>query len=148
VSYAVAPRHPYALFARVPPFPIALSEEATRVLEREEGVRAHYASPITRACAPTLVEMFERLVGQWMRDTGAVSSITEIALHPSYQRIIGLGPDVVPLILGELSRRPNHWFWALKALTGEDPVPPASRGRIREMTTAWLAWGREQRLLP
>lgn len=148
MSYAVAPRYSDLLFAKVPHFPIALSEDATRVLEREEGVRAHYASPITRACVQTIAGEFERLAGQWIHDTAALSSVTEIALHPSYQRIIGLGPGVISLILGELSRRPNHWFWALKALTGEDPVPPASRGRIREMTAAWLAWGRDQRLLP
>ena len=63
---------------------------------------------------------------------------------PSYQRIIGLGPAVVPLLLRELERAPDHWFWALKAITGADPVPPAARGGIREKVRLWIEWGRQQ----
>jgi hypothetical protein len=64
-------------------------------------------------------------------------------MHPAYQRIIGLGPQVIPLILGELAKQPEQWFWALAALTGEDPVPVADKGRVRAMAGAWLKWGRE-----
>jgi hypothetical protein len=67
-----------------------------------------------------------------------------MALCPSYQRIIGLGPAVLPLLLRELEREPDHWFWALKAIAGEDPVPGASRGKVREMARAWVEWGRQQ----
>lgn len=65
-------------------------------------------------------------------------------MHSAYQQIIGLGPAVVPLLLAELDREPDHWFWALKAITGADPLPPDGRGRVGEMTQAWLRWGREQ----
>ena len=30
---------------------------------------------------------------------------------------------VVPLILAELEHEPDQWFWALEAITDEDPVP-------------------------
>lgn len=63
-------------------------------------------------------------------------------MHPAYQRIIGLGPAVIPLILADLARQPDHWFWALKALTGEDPVSPGDRGKMAAMSEAWLRWGR------
>jgi hypothetical protein len=63
---------------------------------------------------------------------------------PSYQRIIGLGPAVLPFLLRELEREPDHWFWALKAITGADPVPPSSRGKVREMARFWIEWGRQQ----
>jgi hypothetical protein len=65
-------------------------------------------------------------------------------MHPAYQQIIGIGPAAVPLLLRELERDVDHWFWALKAITGVDPVPPASRGKVREMAAAWLRWGRDQ----
>ena len=42
-----------------------------------------------------------------------------------------------------LEQRPNHWFAALRSLTGADPVPLADRGRIRAMTEAWGTWGKE-----
>jgi hypothetical protein len=70
-----------------------------------------------------------------------------MAMHPAYQQIIGMGREVVPLILRELEREPDHWFWALKAITGEDPVPEQHRGRVRAMADAWIRWGREHGLL-
>lgn len=91
--------------------------------------------------------VFFDCLSKWKGDTEFSSSMTDIVLHPSYQRIIGLGPDVVPYILQELEANGGHWFWALQALTGEDPVPEEDRGRIRKMTDAWLDWGRQNRLL-
>jgi hypothetical protein len=67
--------------------------------------------------------------------------------HPAYQAIITLGPPVIPLLLQDLQREPAHWFEALKAITGEDPVAPADWGRIPAMTAAWLSWGRARGLI-
>jgi hypothetical protein len=92
----------------------------------------------------SLEVLFQSLVRQWREERGPSSSTTDLAMCPSYQRIIGLGPAVVPLLLRELERAPDHWFWALKAVTGADPVPIASRGKVREMARLWLDWGREQ----
>jgi hypothetical protein len=64
--------------------------------------------------------------------------------HRAYGEIIALGPAVVPLLLRELEHQPNHWFAALRSLTGEDPVPASERGRIGPMTAAWLKWGRDR----
>lgn len=87
---------------------------------------------------------FERLTKQWKSERVAGSFVSAMAVHPSYQAIIGLGPRALPLILAELERETDHWFWALKAISREDPVPPESRGKIREMKDAWLRWGREK----
>ena len=38
------------------------------------------------------------------------------------------------------------WFWALEAITEENPVPPAA-GKVREMARAWVDWGKRQGLL-
>src|SRR5438128_6632942 len=95
--------------------------------------------------SPQLEGVFLDLVRRWREERGPTSSTTELAMCPSYQRIIGLGPAAVPLLLRELERSPDHWFWALKAITGADPVPPASRGKVREMARLWIDWGRQQR---
>lgn len=87
------------------------------------------------------ISQFEALARQWRTDTRFASSTTEIAMHPAYQRIIGLGPAAVPFILAELRREPGPWFWALAAISGADPVPQADRGKLDRMTQAWLAWG-------
>jgi hypothetical protein len=89
-------------------------------------------------------ERFRDLVTCWKRERGHHSSSARLADHPAYQQIIAMGPEVIPLLLRELDREPDHWFRALHALTGANPVPPESRGKVRQMADAWLGWGREQ----
>lgn len=72
-----------------------------------------------------------------------LSALSQKVIHPAYQRIIGMGEQVVPLLLQELERQPNHWFWALKAITGASPIKPEHRGRISQMAQDWLEWGRD-----
>ena len=92
---------------------------------------------------PDLLERFERLARQWEEDTRFTSSITEMVLHPAYQQIIGMGPAALPLLLKALRKKPDHWFWALKVISGEDPTPPECAGRVSAMRDAWLSWGRD-----
>ena len=87
---------------------------------------------------------FDALASRWQDETGPLSSITQRAMHPAYQEIIGLGRDVLPLILRELQQRPDQWFWALRAITGANPTKPEQQGRIQEMAAAWIEWGRER----
>ena len=87
-------------------------------------------------------QQFRDLVALWKRERGPHSSSARLAEHPAYQQIIQMGPEVVPWLLRELEKEPDHWFRALYALTGMDPVPVESRGKIREMAEAWLQWGR------
>jgi hypothetical protein len=88
--------------------------------------------------------LFNELVDEWREGTRLSSSLTDTFLHPAYQRIIGMGREAIPLILGELQQRPAHWFWALSAITGEDPVAPEDAGRLGRMSEAWLEWGRQR----
>jgi len=90
---------------------------------------------------PELTRRFSELAQQWRRETAAYSVVHKKVLHPAYQRIIGMGPTAIPLILRELQREPGHWFWALNAITGEDPATPAST--FSEAVAAWMNWGRE-----
>ncbi len=91
-----------------------------------------------------LSEEFHRLREKWKAETAHLSSVTKIVMHPSYQRIIGMGQDVIPLILAELEKEPDLWFWALTAITGDNPISPEQRGQIRGITESWLRWGRER----
>jgi hypothetical protein len=70
-----------------------------------------------------------------------------MANHPAYREIIGMGGKVVPLLLRELRRQPDHWFIALHELTQANPVPPASYGNLQEMAAAWIRWGEEKGFL-
>lgn len=86
---------------------------------------------------------FQNLIARWHKERGATSSIGEMAMCLSYQRIIAMGEKAIPLILRQLEierGHPDHWFWALQILTGEDPVPSKARGDMRQMAKAWLKW--------
>ena len=86
-------------------------------------------------------ENFNRLAAEWKSQAEFLASPTKIAELPAYQAIIAVGPAAVPLILNELHIEPDHWFVALKRITGEDPVPEDARGDIDRMAEAWLDWG-------
>jgi hypothetical protein len=88
---------------------------------------------------------FAQLILEWHKERGITSSITKMAMCPSYQKIIGMGERVIPLILRQMENEgdePDMWFWALRVLTDADPVPEDARGNIVRMSQAWLNWAR------
>lgn len=93
-------------------------------------------------------ERFQRLAAEWKDQSRYLSNAAQMALLRPYQRIIGMGMPVVPLILEERQREPDQWFWALESITGENPVPPESAGIVKLMARAWIEWGREQGYIP
>lgn len=116
-----------------------------------------YASgqPIQIATAPTDTswadfedyyarQTFAKLADEWLAQKGPISSISKKVMLRPYQRIIGLGSPVVPLLLKELQQKPDHWFWALESITGENPVSETDQGNIEQMSEAWVRWGRER----
>ena len=89
-------------------------------------------------------QAFSALAEEWRRETAPWSSVTDIVLHPAYQRIIGMGRAALPFILAELARQPDHWFWALRAITGENPVTDGDAGNLLRMRDAWVRLGQER----
>jgi hypothetical protein len=96
------------------------------------------------AARPVDADRFGRLAEKWKSERGPTSSITQMAMHPAYQEIIGMGLAAIPFLLRELEQAPDHWFWALKSITGIDPVPEEDRGNLTLMTRDWLTWARKQ----
>ena len=126
-----------------------------------------YAAPLPRGgfslsmgeISRTLVEhkepenlqlTFKEQVERWKRDTQHWSSVAKMISHPSYLRVIGLarkstGAEIERLLLQELEAEPDHWFAALSAITGEDPVQP--QNDFDESVAAWLEWGKQKGIL-
>jgi len=92
-----------------------------------------------------LGQEFARLREAWNTNVAFKSNLNDICTDPAYLRIIGLGPRVVPLILREMQKDPDMWFWALVSITGEDVAGDIPD--LREATNLWLAWGREHNLI-
>jgi hypothetical protein len=87
---------------------------------------------------------FRSLIRLWHDERGVMASATQMAMCPAYQRIIAMGEKAVPMILSELKSegdKPDHWFWALRILTGANPVTDSDRGNLPKMAQAWLRWG-------
>ena len=79
--------------------------------------------------------LFSQLVEKWYMERGATSSLSEITSCPSYLKIIRMGQRALPLLLDQIRREgddPDHWFAALEAITGEDPVPEDALWRHSE----------------
>ncbi len=89
-------------------------------------------------------QRFARLVAEWKVGRGHSSKLKDLAMHPAYQQIIGMGERAVPLLIEEMKQRPDQWDWALRAITGTDPVPRESWGKLKDIAAAWIAWGKER----
>jgi hypothetical protein len=90
---------------------------------------------------------FVRLADEWSRNTGHISSVSDLINDPIYQEIISLGWPAVPFLLGDLERNKRFWFPALAAITGLRPFDSKDLGNYRLMTDAWLRWGRRKGLI-
>jgi hypothetical protein len=100
------------------------------------------AFPVGVGSASGLSQRFQVLADQWRRETGHLSLMSDIVLNTAYQQIIGMGKPAIALILQDLKQQPDHWFWALRSITGKNPVQVDDRGRLPQMAEAWLVWGR------
>lgn len=121
-----------------------VSDAAEAVLEAWTNALQHFVAPVSRT---PIAREFAELADTWREERRYSSSLTEIVLSPAYQRIVGLGYEVVPLILSELQTRPDHWFWALRSITGINPVPETAIGDLDAMARTWIQWGRVEGLV-
>lgn len=120
---------------------------AARVIDRSmREALSHWNETITSERAG-IEGTFRHLAAWWKRDTEFQSSPSRIALHPGYQRIIGMGREALPLILRDLEATHAPWFWALQAISGDDPVRMGDHGYIDRMTRAWMRWGIQRNLV-
>jgi hypothetical protein len=112
----------------------------------------YFESKGSVALFPSVVEdrvaaEFQLHERKWKQQTRHISSPVDKYLHPSYARIIGLGWPAVSLILKSLKKEPADWFYALRAITGANPVADSVAGDVRRMTDLWLKWGEKRGLL-
>jgi len=89
-------------------------------------------------------ETFDRLLEEWGEETTHLSDVSKKYMNPSYQQIIGMGKKAVPFLLQELEKSPTHLFWALEAITGQNPVKEEHAGIMQEMANDWFEWARKK----
>lgn len=116
---------------------------ANRSVE-EEAVEMLAATAAAASGGEPLQERFQRLANAWHEAVAHLSSSSKRESHPAYQEIIALGPAVLPCLLADLEVNGRHWFTALTAITGVNPVAAADAGNIPRMIDAWIHWARAQ----
>src|ERR1700687_3456708 len=85
---------------------------------------------------------FQTLADQWKKDTLVVSSVSDMVMHPAYQRIMSMGKPALPLILEELRSELDHWFYALEFIAGTEGKDVAKGvDNLEDARSAWLEWG-------
>lgn len=94
--------------------------------------------------ASTIEKEFARLSKRWKADVVFSSSSHQHYFHPSYQRIIGMGKDALPLIFQDLRTSDSDWFWALQCITGVDPVRKSDWGNFQKQKAAWERWAKKK----
>ena len=119
------------------------SPQSRQMLHAESNVRGlgygQYADEVE--VEPADRQRFAELADQWEIETVFLSSSEQASKHAAYQEIIGMGERAVPLILERMQAQGGHWFIALHAITGANPVKPADRGKVAVMQASWLKWG-------
>lgn len=85
---------------------------------------------------------FDELARRWKDETGFMSNLTMKWAHPAHMEIIAMGQPALPLILAELERESDHWFFALMTLADKDVA--VGEQTVEGARQKWLAWGREQ----
>ncbi len=85
-------------------------------------------------------KQFDFLNNTWQAETLFSSSINEIVNNSAYRSIINLGGDVLPLIINDLKTTENHWFYALEAITGYNPIKAENKGIVSLMKNDWIEW--------
>ncbi len=85
---------------------------------------------------------FLLLKDKWKSETLYFSSSAHIFNNAHYLEIIGLGRKSIPWIIRELKKTNDHWFYALKKITGKNPVNPEHYGIITKMKEDWIAWAK------
>ena len=113
------------------------------LLHKEPHVRGlgygQYADEVE--IKPADRQRFTELAERWERDTFFLSSSSHAIEHPAHKEIVSMGEPVVPLILERMREKGRHWYFALHAITGANPVNPADRGKVAVMQKAWQHWG-------
>lgn len=91
-----------------------------------------------------LARQFKKLAGVIEDKYSVTAFFRDIHTCDEYLTIIGMGPDVVPLLLADLRANGRPWFVALRAITRAKVGDAVQPGNLRELAAAWIEWGEKR----
>lgn len=94
-------------------------------------------------------DQFIYLTKSWKNETMMSSITADKIKNLNYQTIIGLGvtfkEKIIYLILMDLEEDVEYWHYALKSITGDNPVPKGMANDLDTVRRYWLAWGKDNK---
>lgn len=84
--------------------------------------------------------LFNSLKEKWLNETINYSSTDDIFSHPSYLKIVQMGPAFITYILQELDNAPYYWFDALATITQHNPISEEHMNDVDAMVGDWKNW--------
>jgi hypothetical protein len=133
-----------SLFEGLRAFARAFKQGAALPTEAIKEIAAQALPQKTRADKK---ELFYEYLNKWRVETSLKSNPRDIILNTNYQLIIGLGEEILPVLLEEIKTKPTNLFHALKMISRADPTTNEDRKDILKMVDSWLTWGRNQGLI-
>lgn len=104
-----------------------------------------------RSAPLTLEERFIQVARSWKKETAGFSFAAKKITNEHYLTIIGMGvtmgEPIIRLILQDLQKGVEHWNYALKKITKQNPVSKEHIHDLRHIRDTWLKWGKENNLL-
>ena len=110
---------------------------------QETTTTTRHQEPDDRERCQDLAARFHELADRWEDESMFLSNSGHALALPSYDAIVKLGDQAVPLILKRMQTQGGHWYHALHDITKADPVNPADHGNVAAIQQAWLRWGRD-----
>ncbi len=91
----------------------------------------------------SIEKKFNNLAEKWKNETGLFSTSIQ-KVNDTLLDIIGMGSDIVPFILKDLTKPSGtaHWHIVLKAITKENPVSDLDNQKNSLIKKAWIEWGK------
>lgn len=86
--------------------------------------------------------IIQDLITEWREDMLFISSIDTIRKHPSYNRLLEIGEEVIPYCINQLRNKDYaiQHFIILAGITKENPVEYKNAGVIVKMAEDWIDW--------
>jgi hypothetical protein len=90
----------------------------------------------------------EQAAQQLWAETAMFSSTSAIQSHPLFDELMNMGSATTGYVVDRLKQNDIRllWFLLLKRIERADPVEAHSKGDLRKMASAWIAWHKRSSL--
>ncbi|HXS35943.1 MAG TPA: hypothetical protein VN721_04545 [Flavipsychrobacter sp.] len=121
--------HPSACYSQS--FPVTIFDNVDMILNS--------AITVTYTTAH-IAHYFKSLVSRVIDECYLTASPTKMISNTSFNTIVGMGENVIPLLIEQLDFTPMCWIPALNLITKTNPIKEENQGIVSNMVNDWKKW--------